>query len=205
MMTMHPIQTARAALGFVRLVDSLTDSPAAAEFLAWAEAHPEIGPAMVRQPRLGPMDLNALATLPSGTLGHAFATHELERGLDPADLPVRPHHDGGSWLLAHLYETHDIWHVVTGFDTDVAGELGLQAFMLGQMPTPLPWFLLGGGFLNTALFARHEADARARAFVDGWTMGRQARPLVGVAWSERWDEPLASVREGLGVTLPAAV
>jgi ubiquinone biosynthesis protein Coq4 len=37
-------------------------------------------------------------------------------------------------LVKRGYETHDIWHVVTGFHTDVAGELGLQAFYLAQFP-----------------------------------------------------------------------
>jgi ubiquinone biosynthesis protein Coq4 len=25
------------------------------------------------------------------------------------------------YIVAHLYETHDLWHVLTGFDTDPAG------------------------------------------------------------------------------------
>ncbi len=36
-----------------------------------------------------------------------------------------------------LSQTHDLWHVVTGFDTTVVGEIGLQAFHLTQFPYPL--------------------------------------------------------------------
>jgi ubiquinone biosynthesis protein Coq4 len=33
-----------------------------------------------------------------------------------------------AYVLSHLYEMHDLWHAVIGFETDVAGELALQAF-----------------------------------------------------------------------------
>lgn len=36
-----------------------------------------------------------------------------------------------------LSQTHDLWHVITGFDTTVVGEIGLQAFHLTQFPYPL--------------------------------------------------------------------
>lgn len=36
-----------------------------------------------------------------------------------------------------LSQTHDLRHVLTGFDTSLHGEIGLQAFYLGQFPYPL--------------------------------------------------------------------
>jgi ubiquinone biosynthesis protein Coq4 len=37
--------------------------------------------------------------------------------------------DDTSYLLLRLRQTHDLWHVVTGFSTNVPGELGLKAFV----------------------------------------------------------------------------
>ena len=60
---------------------------------------------------------------------------------------------------------------MTGYKTDVAGELGLQAFYAAQAPGGLPWMLLAMGFLNTALYAMNEREARFEAIARGWEMG----------------------------------
>ena len=62
----------------------------------------------------------------------------IRMNLDPKDILV-PENVGSDfdYVRAHLRETHDVWHPVTGFDTDVAGELGLQAFYLAQFQAPL--------------------------------------------------------------------
>jgi len=50
-----------------------------------------------------------------------------------------------SYVLFRFRQTHDIWHLVTGFDTDVIGELGLKSFELAQTRRPLAFVLLIGG------------------------------------------------------------
>ncbi len=35
-------------------------------------------------------------------------------------------------MLNHLYQTHDIWHVVTGWGNDLPGEVGLGGFYSAQ-------------------------------------------------------------------------
>jgi len=150
------------------------------------------------KPRLA-IDLDALSRLPPGTLGRTFADHMRANGLDPAAIPTLASSDDLEFVRAHLYETHDVWHVVTGFGTDVAGELGLQAFYAAQAPGGLPMMLLAMGFLNTALYAMSEREARLDAIARGWDMGRRAKPLFGVRWSDGWERPLDEVRRELGV------
>jgi ubiquinone biosynthesis protein Coq4 len=132
-------------------------------------------------------------------LGRAFADFLNLRGLDPYGLPRRPAVDEPTYLTAHLYETHDLWHVVTGFDTDVAGELGLQAFYLPQLHGKLPLLLLAAGLLNTLLFAFDDWRARLDAIVRGYRMGQRARPFFGVRWGEWWERTLSDVRQELRV------
>jgi ubiquinone biosynthesis protein COQ4 len=145
------------------------------------------------------VDLAELSKLPAGTLGRVFADHMIANGLDPAAIPTLPGESALEFMRAHLYETHDVWHAVTGFRTDVAGELGLQAFYAAQAPGGLPWMLLAMGFLNTALYAMDERDARFEAIARGWDMGRRARPLFGTPWDTLWATPLDEVRRALGV------
>jgi ubiquinone biosynthesis protein COQ4 len=157
--------------------------------------------ALRERPRLGKLDLHALAAMPVGTLGHAFGRHMLDAGLDPSALPDMASTNELEFIDAHLYETHDIWHVVTGFGTDVAHELGLQGFYLAQFPARLSLAILSGGLLNTLVDPKAflDRDRRMEAIVQGWTMGRAARPFFGVRWAEMWDRPIDEVRRELNV------
>lgn len=185
----------------IGIADALSDTAAFEEIVAYVKAMPA-GPAnLADRPRVD-LDLPRLRALPDGTFGREAARFLDARGLDPADLPHRPSPDGPSWVRAHLFESHDLWHVVTGFDTDVPGEAGLQAFYLAQFPARLATILLGIVMLNTFLWRFDERDARMDAIAQGWQLGKQAQPLFGVRWAELWHVPLADVRVQLG--LPAA-
>ena len=155
--------------------------------------------ALEKRTRLGALSLDALATLDEGSLGHSYAKHMREAGLDPAAIPTLASPDRLTYLSAHLYETHDLWHVVTGFGTDVAGELGLQAFYLAQFPALLSSAILAAGLLNTTLFTPDERERRMEAITLGWRLGRAAKPFFGVAWGELMSKPLSDVRRELGV------
>lgn len=154
------------------------------------------------RPRLGVVDLSSLAALPPGTLGHEFALHMRNNALDPAALPTLTAVTDADYLRAHLYETHDIWHVVLGFRTDVAGEIGLQAFYLSHTAGPLPRVLVTLGFVNAALFAPNEFATRIEEIARGYDLGKRVRPLFGVRWAELWAEPIEAVRHRLGIPAP---
>lgn len=162
---------------------------------------PEGRRAMMDKPRVGKFDLDALGKLPEGTLGNAFARHMRANNLDPSALPFLDSSSDLQFFRAHLYETHDIFHAVTGFNTDVAGELGLQAFYLAQFPGGLPQALLAAGLLNTMIYAIDQRNIRMRAMVRGWLLGRRAKPFFGVRWNELWDVPLVEVRRRLGIDI----
>lgn len=212
----NPLVLARIARAAVRLVrdpnrldeviamaDQLGEGPAFAAIIEHVERMPGGRTVMTDRPRVE-IDLPRLRQLADGTFGREAARFLDARGLDPADLPRRPADDGKAWVRAHLFETHDLWHVVTGFDTDVAGELGLQAFYLAQFPARLAAAILAIGFLNTFLYAFDDRDARVDAIARGWQLGKTARPFLGVRWADLWSLPLAEVRARLNITAPIA-
>ena len=149
--------------------------------------------------RLPPWDLAALDALPEGTLGRHFVNHLRAAAIDPAALPTLPAHDEYDYVAAHLYETHDLWHALTGFGVDEAGELGLQAFYLAQARAPLPLAILSAAFLNTAIYAMDDRIRRMDAIALGWRMGRDAKALFGLDWETLLREPLADVRRRYGI------
>jgi len=81
------------------------------------------------------IDLDALQSLEEGCLGQVFAEHCRNRGINPnlVNVPIEQESD---WLLNHLFQTHDIWHVLTGWSNDEVGEVGLAGFYCGQLGSP---------------------------------------------------------------------
>ena len=154
----------------------------------------EVSDSFESRPRLGKVDVAALSKLPDGTLGKSFADFIVAHQLDPNALPTMKADSPHEYVLAHLYETHDLWHVITGFKPDVAGELGLQAFYAAQFPSALAMLIFAIGYLNTLFFAFSDRDNRMQAIADGWMMGKKARSLFGRDWKMIWDQPLSEVR-----------
>lgn len=185
------------------LADVSEESPQIDRLLAELRADPVHRLALQSKPRLGEVSLASLSRLPEGTLGRAYARFMTDRGLSHEDLVLVEGESDMDWMRNHLRETHDLWHVATGFDTDVAGELGVQAFYLAQLKGPLPVLLLAVGMLNTLFKGMDDADRRMRAITRGWLLGRRGASLFGTAWSERWGEPLESFRRAHRLDLDA--
>jgi ubiquinone biosynthesis protein Coq4 len=146
------------------------------------------------------LNLTELAKLPEGTLGRVFADHMISNGLDPKAIPI-PEIEPGDlrYVKAHLRETHDIWHVVTGFNTDVAGEIGLQAFYLAQFPAHLSAVLIAMAFVHIATKNIDARDAMMNEIMRGWTIGKRADLFFGFEWAKHWATPLVEVRRMLHV------
>lgn len=188
----------------VNLIDAVVDDKSLDASLINNSRHEQGRKALKERPRLGRVQLSALRALPQGTLGRVYAEHMIANGLDPATMPTRETPTPRAFIVPHLYETHDIWHVVTGFGTDVPGELGLQGFYTAQSPSKGPMAILVAGMLNTLLYNMDKKDERLAAVAAGWMLGRRAKPLFGVRWSDLWEEPIDAVRVRYGIDIAAA-
>lgn len=161
-------------------------------------AEPEGARLMSQRPALDSTTLGFawLSSLPAHTLGFAFARHMADNGLSP-DLfqppPGAP--PDVAYLAQRLRQTHDLWHVVTGYGTGVIDELALQAFTYAQMKAPGPLILSVAGALRFGL-----RDRRAiQRIYQGYRRGLSARPMLAVAWESLWELPLAEVRARLNL------
>ena len=167
--------------------------------LADFASHPAGAAALRERPRLGPVDLERLRQLPAGTLGHAYVQFLDRNGITPESLPAIADASDMDYVLAHFYETHDLWHVLTGFEADPAGELGVQAFLLAQFRAFLPFFVISAVLVNTALYAYSDKARRLDAIARGWMLGRSATSIVGVDWGKYFEAPLADVQRQFGL------
>lgn len=147
---------------------------------------------LVERHRLG-IDLSELAKQPPGSLGAVFAAHCQARSMNPNLVSV-PADDEADFVMAHLFETHDIWHVVTGWNNDELGEIGLGGFYLAQLGLPLIALMLALILLNTVFCAPGTLRTRMEALVIGYQMGKAAQPLFGTRWDQLWSMPVSEIR-----------
>jgi ubiquinone biosynthesis protein Coq4 len=149
------------------------------------------------------VDLDALSALPAGTLGHAYAHFLRSRGLTPDVFdgpPADVRDPRAAYVVQRMRQTHDLWHVVTGHDTDYAGEIALQAFTFGQVRAPSTLILSMAGTLK----GLREKPGLPLDVLAAFRAGNAARPLVAFPWEDHWSTPLAEVREMLALaTTPA--
>jgi ubiquinone biosynthesis protein COQ4 len=144
------------------------------------------------------IDLDALAALPEGTLGHAYATFLRSRGLTPEVFDGAPAgivDPRRSYIVQRLRQTHDLWHVVTGCETDPPGEIALQAFLYAQTRTPGSALLAAAGMLRIL----RTSPAIVRDVIALYRAGVRARSLASFAWEDHWHKPLSEVRTMLGL------
>ncbi|MDC0674435.1 Coq4 family protein [Nannocystis radixulma] len=139
------------------------------------------------------LDLDALARLPEGTLGHEFMRYFRDNGIAPfaTAFPVVTDVD---YLSKRYRETHDLFHVLTGYGTDEAGEMELQAFVLGNLGVrqaalilafSLPRRLQQKGFKGLRAYLGRLRSAYRR--------GRRSRELLSVSYEKLWEQPVSEI------------
>lgn len=141
------------------------------------------------------VDFDALRALPEDTLGGAYARFLDAHGITPdaferlpdvADIRVAK-------LMLRLRQTHDLWHVLTGYEPDVAGELLLQAFMYAQTRAPGSLLLVVFGTLR---WQKLDA-AYLKQLREAFRRGKATKFLLPVHWEALWETPLRDVRAAL--------
>lgn len=147
-------------------------------------------------------DIDALVKLPVDTLGGAYARHMKANRLKPDYCNDEQPRHRMAWLRTRIHQTHDIWHLLTGFGTDEFGEVGLQGFYLAQFPNGQAAMIAAGAILKSVLRARFaELQRHVDAFCFGYCAGRRAESLLAVRWEELWSENLDGLRRRYGISV----
>jgi ubiquinone biosynthesis protein COQ4 len=183
-------------------LSQILNDPATLQTIAsFLNTIPQCQQALVDRPILGNIDLDRLHQLPTDTLGYMYANHMLRNGLIP--LPINEiAKDSLTFMCVHIAETHDIWHVVTGSNTDRSGEVQLEAFCTAQLTSDRLFLaLIAKNLLKTAIYEIEFCEQIMDGLTKGWMMGRQAKPLFGIQWNKLWETPLAEVRVSLNISL----
>jgi ubiquinone biosynthesis protein COQ4 len=155
-------------------------------------------------------DRAALARLPEGSLGRAYLAFMEEAHLTADGLVDASMQGGGTearegfsveaaWFFDRLRDMHDLWHVLTGYGRDEAGEAANLAFTLGQIGNPgVALIVLAAAVLGPTT----ERFEWQRYLFAAWRRGRRAAWLPAARYEELLALPLAEVRARLGLEPP---
>ncbi|MDP3277859.1 MAG: Coq4 family protein [Deltaproteobacteria bacterium] len=143
-----------------------------------------------------------LRSLPEGSLGRAylrFVEHEgiSAQGIRDASLNrenVKAFTEEQQWIRNRLRDTHDLWHAVTGYHGDVAGELALLAFTFAQEFNP------SIALIVIAALTKGLGRKNVRLIAGGYRDGRRAAKFVAIRWEDLLARPLAEVQRELSVS-----
>ncbi len=151
-----------------------------------------------------------LARFGPGTVGAAYRDFREARGFTAEGLAeearkVAPLVDAQHpviWYSRRLRDVHDIWHVLTGYQTDALGEACVVAFSYAQTRN------LGFAFIGWGAAREIQREARSiparRAVWQAWRNGRAARWLPGLDYEALFDQPLEAARARLNIR-PATI
>lgn len=140
-----------------------------------------------------PYDLDEMLKLPTDSLGNELAKTMKDGNFDPNYFRRKNPDVEGKVILDHIEQTHDIWHIVLGFDTSVPDEVGILAFEFGQLRAPQAAAFLAGAIVRCLFTDLRQLPPIMDAIAEGWQLSKTYPPLFAVNWSEIMHLPTESI------------
>lgn len=162
------------------------------------ETTPEGAELFSERPRIDRkhVDFDALRALPDGTLGREYMRFLDDNGITPDVFEELPSvgDERIAWMMLRMRQTHDLWHVLTGYSPDVPGEIRLQAFTFAQTNAPSAFVLTVFGTVRWTIAMKGQVGEVLRAY----RRGKATTWLPTFRWEDHWEMPLDELRAKLG-------
>ncbi|MEL6827101.1 MAG: Coq4 family protein [Pseudomonadota bacterium] len=151
-----------------------------------------------------------LKALPKGTVGRTYVDFMQREGLTAnglveESLTQRAHHeqfdDDLLWFVNRLRDTHDMYHVLTGYGRDALGEDALLGYTHSQHGGLGISFIAFMGNRQIAKEAPREARVK-EVLAEGRRNGKRATRIVEQDIEALLDQPIEDVRERLNIAEP---
>jgi ubiquinone biosynthesis protein Coq4 len=142
------------------------------------------------------IDIPQLLELPASTLGGAYARHIVSQGFDPEAFQTSA--SNSHWVSRRAALSHDVYHIITGFNSTPVGEFGLAAFCLVQYRDLLNSFVLSFVPWTCIGYPRQIPQILA-AVAKGFWMGCRSLPIFAYPFESNWEKPVEQVRQELGI------
>lgn len=148
-------------------------------------------------------DRARLRALPEGSLGREYLQFCERYGITAEGLiaaseqgEVDPDMSQEELIVrARMRDAHDLWHVVTGYQTDLIGEAAVLAFTFAQTRNPGVGLIVLSAFLE----ARGDSNATRILLIEAFLRGYHAEWLPAADWEALLSRPLDQVRRQFGI------
>jgi ubiquinone biosynthesis protein COQ4 len=222
MLKKNRIDFNRARTGIARLIKDKEDTEAVFEIMSAlsGKAIPNVYAKLLRSAEGGKLaveglelqpildDHEALMRYPADSVGRAYVDFVQGRkisagGLSEESRKVNAEIDMAhpyAWMARRLRDVHDIWHVLTGYQTDALGEVCVVAFSYAQ--TRSAGFALIAAVGSNELQGRLQGEPVRRAAWQAFQNGRKAAWLPALDYVALLKEPLVSARQRLNILAP---
>lgn len=144
--------------------------------------------------------LAVLRACPPGSIGRQYHDLIVDNGfdlevLDGEGLGLSELPSPLDYLNTRNLQTHDLWHLVAGYETTILHEFSIAAFQLAQFghsySASLMAVMTGIAALNPAVGFPIMMDSVLAA----WAHGRQTPPMIGIDWESRWNLSVDEIRQ----------
>jgi ubiquinone biosynthesis protein COQ4 len=151
----------------------------------------------------------ALRRTPKGSLAHAYCDFMEAEGLSAAGLVAESERSGRprfpdlvEWYINRSRDTHDLFHILTGYGRDALGEASVLLFTHGQMPSQGHLLIGYAGAANIKKMARGTKAPVFGAVREAHRTGKGAPQLIAQPIRELLARPLADVRAEMRIPEP---
>ncbi len=156
-------------------------------------------------------DHAALRRTPKGSLAHAYCDFMEAEGLSAAGLVAefdrvgRPKYpDLVEWFINRSRDTHDLFHVLTGYGRDALGEQCVLLFTHGQSPSQGHLLIGYAGAANIKKMVKGSEAPVFGAVREAHRTGKGAPQLMAQPIRQLLKRPLDEVRAALRIPEPKA-
>ena len=157
-------------------------------------------------------DHDIVGAMPEGSVGRAYVDFMTREGLSAAGLvaeseahrkTAQDFDDDLAWYINRLRDTHDLYHVLSGYGRDALGEAALLKYTHSQHRGRGIAFI---AFMGARQIAKHvPASARIKeVMVEARDHGHRAQRVVDQDIAALLKEPLESARARIGIAPPLA-
>ena len=184
------------------------------DYLAGLHAVPGASDFIAKRHLAEPVSLESLERCAPGTLGEAYLRYIVDNQLEAnlgrnyktfneeltssGKLDRLP--EDMSYMIVRGFQIHDFLHVLTGFDSTPAGELGMAAVHFAQLKYPYHAMRMAVTTAHLAFVNPAVIDLAMDSIVAGWQVGRGCKNLHFTRWEDELDTPLAELRERMEIT-----
>lgn len=154
-------------------------------------------------------DHASLRRTPKGSLAHAYCDFMEAEGLTAAGLVAEAESLGRTkfpdllqWFMERSRDTHDLFHVLTGYGRDALGEQCVLLFTHGQSPSQGHLLIGYAGAYNIKKMVKDSAAPVIGAVREAHRTGKGAPSLMAQPIRELLSRPLEDVRAALRIPQP---